>query len=89
MHYVYILKSVSFSKKFYVGQTKDLKKRLKHHNSGKVDHTKKYLPWEIETYIAFSSEEAARSFEKYPKEGSGHAFMKKRLINNYNNKDNL
>ena len=34
----------------------------------------------METYIAFSYEEDAKTFELYLKSSSGKAFMKKRLI---------
>jgi len=79
MFYVYILKSIEHSDQFYIGITSDLKRRLKTHNSGGSKHTAKYRPWKVETYIAFSSEQKARDFEKYLKSGSGRAFAKKRL----------
>ena len=44
MYCVYILKSLK-KKKYYVGHTSDLKKRLKEHNSGKTKSTKGYIPW--------------------------------------------
>jgi putative endonuclease len=44
-----------------------------------VTHTRKYKPWRIETYIAFSDEKRAFAFEKYLKSGSGRAFANKRL----------
>ena len=31
------------------------------------------------TYVAFSDETKARTFERYLKSGSGHAFARKRL----------
>jgi putative endonuclease len=33
--------------KIYIGQTKDLAKRLELHNSGKVKSSKPFLPWSI------------------------------------------
>ena len=44
------------------------------HNAGQVPHTSKYLPWKVETYIAFESLAKAQAFERYLKSGSGHAF---------------
>jgi len=79
MYFVYILQSVNMPEKHYTGITEDLTSRLAQHNSGSVSHTSKYLPWRIETYIAFSDVSKARSFEKYLKTGSGRAFAKKRL----------
>ena len=79
MKTVYLLNSKSFPDKYYVGITSDLSKRLLAHNSGKVTHTSKYLPWVIQTYIVFSDIEKAIAFEKYLKSHSGRAFSKKRL----------
>ncbi len=79
MKYVYILVSESFPDRHYIGITDDLKSRLQMHNSGKVSHTSKYLPWKIQTYTAFSDEYQAINFEKYLKTASGRAFSKKRL----------
>jgi putative endonuclease len=79
MRHVYILQSVSDPERFYTGQTDDLKQRIRDHNSGKVPHTSKHLPWKIKTYLAFSNEKQALGFEKYLKSASGRAFAKKRL----------
>jgi len=78
MH-VYILQSIPFPDKFYVGITQDVNARLQEHNSGKGGHTSKYKPWRVKTDIAFSDEKKAIAFEKYLKSGSGRAFAKKRL----------
>ncbi len=77
--YVYIIQSLKFPGKFYTGLTDDLKSRLKYHNTGQVSYTSKYKPWRIKTYLAFSDENYAVSFEKYLKSASGRAFSKKRL----------
>jgi len=45
----------------------------------KSPHTSKYAPWKLITYVAFSDEQKAETFERYLKSGSGHAFAKKRL----------
>ena len=79
MKYVYILASKAESDRFYVGLTDDLRTRLKTHNQGHVAHTSKYVPWTLNTYIAFSDPERAVAFERYLKSGSGRAFAKKRL----------
>lgn len=81
MHYVYLLESDSSPGKRYVGLTADLKRRLAEHNAGKSAHTSKYIPWCLVTYVAFSNEQKAISFERYLKSGSGHAFASKRLWN--------
>jgi putative endonuclease len=79
MTYVYILHSILSPEKFYVGVTKDLRSRLQKHNAGDVSHTSKFIPWEIKTYIAFTDEKQASTFEKYLKSASGRAFAKNRL----------
>jgi putative endonuclease len=60
-------------------ETSDLRKRLAEHNSGRSPHTAKYVPWRLVTYVAFSDEQKAETFERYLKSGSGHAFASKRL----------
>jgi predicted GIY-YIG superfamily endonuclease len=79
MRYVYILQSENSSEHFYVGLTDDLRARLIKHNAGEVDHTSKYRPWRLKTYVAFSDEQKAAEFEQYLKSASGRAFAKKRL----------
>jgi putative endonuclease len=77
--YVYLLESVTVPGQRYIGITADLKRRLIEHNAGKYPHTSKFAPWRIVTYVAFSNESKAASFERYLKPGSGHAFAGKRL----------
>ncbi len=79
MRYVYLLQSEGFVGQRYVGVTSNLKQRLAEHNSRKSPHTSKYAPWILVTYVAFSDEQKAETFERYLKSGSGHAFAKKRL----------
>ena len=80
MFYVYLIKSISHPEQKYIGQTDDLKKRLKQHNAGYSIHTAKYKPWELVNYFAFISKDAALEFEQYLKTGSGHAFAKKTFL---------
>ena len=77
--YVYMLQSIEFPEHWYVGLTGGLEKRLEAHNSGKVSHISKFLPWQIETAIAFRDKTKAVAFEKYLKSQSGRAFAKKRF----------
>ena len=79
MRYVSLLQSTGVLGQDMSGVTSDLKKRLADHNAGKSRHTSKYVPWKLVTYVAFSDERKAESFEQYLKSGSGHAFAKKRL----------
>ena len=80
MYIVYILTSKKYPKRCYIGITQDLKKRLKEHNSDKSLYSRKYGPWQIESYIVFNKKNRAEEFERYLKSGSGFVFLKKRLI---------
>ena len=80
MWYVYILRSVRQPEQSYVGVTGDLPHRLKQHNAGQSDYTKRFVPWRVETYIAFSKADKARAFETYLKKGGGWRFAKRRLM---------
>ncbi|MBU1083792.1 MAG: GIY-YIG nuclease family protein [Candidatus Omnitrophota bacterium] len=79
-YYVYVLTSKKFPERCYVGITKNLKERIKDHNSGESSYSKKYGPWELRTSISFKNRNKAEEFEKYLKSGSGFSFLKKRLI---------
>lgn len=79
MHYVYLLVSELEPTQRYIGLTSDLKKRLAEHNDGHSPHTSKFMPWKLQTYIAFETRERAELFEAYLKHGSGHAFARKHL----------
>lgn len=78
MKYVYILESEA-GEHFYVGLTEDVVARLRTHNSGSVQHTAKFGPWKLRTYVAFSDDARAAALEKYLKSGSGRAFATKRF----------
>ncbi len=75
--YVYMLQSGPFPDRYYVGNTIDLKARFKAHNRGESSHTKKFLPWHLVTYIAFSDHDRADRFEVYLKSASGRTFAKR------------
>ena len=61
--YTYILYSPEFDK-IYIGQTKDLQKKLAAHNSGKSHSTKSYVPWELVYYEEYASRSQAMKREK-------------------------
>jgi putative endonuclease len=77
--YVYIIRSIAVPDQEYTGATADLKRRIVDHNSGKPDHTSKFLPWKLIWYCAFPDKFKALEFEKYLKSHSGRAFAAKRL----------
>ena len=77
MKYVYILRSEKNPAQTYVGCTVNLNRRLRDHNSGQSEYTRQFMPWRLETYLAFSEHSKAAAFEKYLKHGSGYAFLKR------------
>jgi predicted GIY-YIG superfamily endonuclease len=68
------------NKDIYVGSTDDLRRRFRPHQTGQVISTKQYLPAILRSYVAVSTQNHARSFERYFKSGSGKAFANKRLL---------
>jgi len=80
MFYVYILRSINFPEKIYVGYTVDIKNRLDVHNDGGSIYTAKYKPWTLSGYIPFLKEPKAIAFEKYLKSGAGKAFANKHFL---------
>lgn len=79
LHYVYLIRSISTPSERYVGVTADLKRRIKQHNASAEGHTTKFQPWQLVAYVAFSDARRAADFEKYLKQGSGHAFANRHL----------
>ena len=76
MYYVYLLRSLKDPSKTYIGYTTNLEERMERHNAGRA-YIRTRHAWQLVTYLAFSSESQAISFEKYIKVGSGHAFAQK------------
>lgn len=78
MFYVYILLSEQ-DDKFYIGFTKDLKKRLKQHNNKEVISTSKRGKLTLVMYEAYLLEEDARKREKFFKTTKGKIQLRKQL----------
>lgn len=84
MNYVYILQSDKDGH-FYIGQTNNLKERLKRHNDGQVKSTKNRRPLRIIYFESYKSRKEAVKRESYLKSlKSGNEF--KKIINNKLNK---
>ncbi len=79
MYYVYLIRSINFPDKKYIGFTDNFAERLKTHNAGNSPHTKPHAPWKIEILIGFDDKLKAAAFEKYLKSGAGRAFAQKRF----------
>ena len=72
------------NKSLYTGFTKDLKKRLYEHNSGKSFSTRPYAPWKLIYYEACLKKDDATRREKYLKTTQGKKMLKLRLKKYYN-----
>ena len=77
MTWVYLIRSAADPKRIYVGRTGDFHARLVAHNAGSSPHTAKYRPWKAVVVIGFDEERKAIAFERYLKDGSGHAFARR------------
>ena len=75
MFYVYLIRSF-VNGKIYTGYSKNLKDRLKDHNSGSVHTTKRMGEIELIYYEAFKSEKDAIRREKYLKTTKGKRAVK-------------
>jgi putative endonuclease len=73
MFYIYYIQSKN---NFYIGYTKDLRKRLDLHNKGKVSSTKPYIPWKLVFYEAFPDMRDAKRREEYLKTTKGRKALK-------------
>ncbi|MFW0837933.1 MAG: GIY-YIG nuclease family protein [Candidatus Komeilibacteria bacterium] len=80
MYLVYILQS-KLSGRYYIGQTINLDKRLKRHNSGLVKSTRSGAPWIVVHREEFITRQAAYKRERQIKSYKGGAAFK-RLFKN-------
>ena len=77
-HYVYILQSEK-NNNFYVGYTKNIQRRIKEHNSGKVFSTKNRIPLKLVYWEGCLSQDDAMKREKYLKSSWGKRYIKNRI----------
>lgn len=77
-YYVYLLQSAK-DKKFYVGYTNNVKRRIEEHNSGNVESTKNRIPFKLIYWEGCLSQKDALKQEKYLKTAWGKRYIKNRL----------
>jgi putative endonuclease len=70
MYTVYILQSIRDGKR-YIGYTKDFERRLKEHNSGKTESTRRRRPFKVMYTETYSTKEEAKKREQFFKSGRG------------------
>ena len=66
MYHLYILYSKSLDR-YYIGQTKQVEKRLIKHNKGHSRATKTGIPWELVFSVSFESKTESLRAEKWLK----------------------
>jgi putative endonuclease len=64
MFYVYVLKSDISKKKFYIGFSSDLRRRVREHNARQNESTRYGIPWNLVYYEAYVEEPLARERER-------------------------
>jgi len=62
-YFTYVLYSDT-RKRLYIGQTNNIEKRIKEHNSGKVDSTRPYRPYRLIYLEEFNSRKESLIREK-------------------------
>ncbi|MFC2138683.1 GIY-YIG nuclease family protein [Bacteroidota bacterium] len=75
MWYVYVIYSIKFDR-IYVGMSENPERRLRDHNSLKVESTKAYTPWKIVMIEEVGDSTEARELEKYYKSAAGKRKIK-------------
>jgi putative endonuclease len=78
MYYVYVLRSKT-DRRFYVGYTADLRKRVEQHSDGIVESTRNRRPLELIYYEACVKQQDALHREKYLKTAYGKRYIRNRL----------
>lgn len=58
MFKVYIIKSTS-KKRYYIGHTENIERRLQEHNTGKNKSTKAYAPWLLVYFEPYATKNEA------------------------------
>lgn len=76
---VYILQS-TITKKYYIGSTCNLSRRIKQHNSGHTRSTIHGIPWEVVYSELQDSRQSARARERLIKSYKGGNAFKKLLL---------
>lgn len=80
MYFVYLLTLNDNDKRYYIGSTPDIKKRISEHQNGKSEFTKKYLPAKLLYFEGYPNKTLALSREKNLKKfGSAYYGLLKRL----------
>ncbi|HET8574917.1 MAG TPA: GIY-YIG nuclease family protein [Candidatus Paceibacterota bacterium] len=66
--------------KIYIGQTKDVNKRVLVHNETGTGYTSKYRPWELVYKEKYSTRSEAMQRKKFLKSGAGRDWIKNEIL---------
>ncbi|MBU3677222.1 MAG: GIY-YIG nuclease family protein [Chitinophagaceae bacterium] len=75
MFYTYVLRSLK-NGHLYKGSTVDLLNRLNEHNSGLVNYSKKFMPWELIYWEEYPTRTEAILRERFFKSGQGRQMLR-------------
>ena len=81
MFFVYILMR-EVDESFYIGQTKDLMKRLEYHNLGRSKYTNRKKPWKVVYFEKYDTRKEAIARERFLKKQRNRDFYYS-LIHNW------
>lgn len=80
MHYCYVYVLMSGKDGgWYTGSTRDLRRRLAEHRSGRSIATRHRGPWHLIYYEASPDLQGAQARERYLKSGMGKRYLRNRL----------
>jgi putative endonuclease len=82
MYFVYVLQSISNLTR-YVGQTDNVNKRLREHNSGKCRYSSGKRPWKLIYQEEYKSRSEAIKRERFLKSGQGRKYLDEVLKNKF------
>lgn len=80
-YYIYVITSLKDGN-IYIGFSRDVNKRIKAHNSGKVRSTKSRRPFKLVYLEEVANEKIALVRERFLKSGCGREFIKS-IINKH------
>jgi putative endonuclease len=84
VHYIYLLQS-GRDQGLYTGYTRNLRRRFREHNAGKVISTRSRRPLELIYYEAYLLEADAKGRERFLKSGAGRRHLRKQLRHFFDN----
>ena len=78
MYFIYVLYS-KVANRFYTGYTKNIDKRLKHHNLGLNRWSRRGIPWELVYSEDYKTKKEALRRERFLKTGKGREELSARI----------